>query len=167
MATRLSTMRLAATIILITLSTGLTTAACGGNDDITIEDKREMQGSSVVETLRADNSRSSTMMAQDLSAKKQFSRDIQITPSPGVKLNTTAVREKILDNYSMKDGTAEQVCVVPVEVPEGKTYEYDMEWREVWREGVIQVGTPDDTPEGTYRFLQSLTCQIVGQRALN
>ena len=106
-------------------------------------------------------------MAQDLSAKKQFSRDIKITPSPGVKLNTTAVREKILDNYNLKDGTAEQVCVVPVEVPEGKTYEYDMEWREVWREGTIEVGEPDNKPEGTYRFLQSLTCQIVGQRALN
>ncbi len=159
--------KVATAVILISLCLGLTAQSCGGNEDITIEDKREVQGDSVVETLRADNSKGSATMQQDLSAKKQYSRNIQITPSPGVKLNTTAVREKILDNYNIKDGTAEQVCVVSVDVPAGKIYEYDMEWREVWREGTIQIGTPDDTPEGTYRFLQSLTCQIVGQRALN
>lgn len=144
-----------------------TLTSCGGQEDVSIEDKREVQGDKVVESLRADNAKGTSILSQELPAKKQYNRQIKIDPNPGVKLDTAAVREKILTKYNLKDGNAEQVCVVPVEVPAGKIFEYDLEWSEVWREGTIETGSPDGNPEGYYRFLQSLTCQVVGQRVLN
>jgi len=143
---------------------GLIFTACATNDDITIHDKKEVQGNKVVETLRADNSLGTTALAQDLTAKKQYSRDITIVPNPGEKFDVSEAREKILAEYNLNEGPAEQVCVIPVEVPAGNVYEYDLEWSEVLREGIIEVGTPDGKSEGTYQFVQSMTCQVVGQR---
>lgn len=143
---------------------GLAFSACATNDDISIQDKKEVQGEKVVETLRADNSLGNTPLAQDLTAKKQYSRDINIVPGPGEKFDVSEARKKILAEYNLNEGPAEQVCVIPVEVPAGNIYEYDLEWSEVLREGIIEVGAPDGKPEGTYQFVQSMTCQVVGQR---
>lgn len=145
---------------------GFVFTACATNDDITIQDKKEVQGENVKETLRADNSLGSTPLMQDLTAKKQYSREITIVPNPGEKFDTNEARQKILDNYNLNEGPAEQVCVIPVEVPAGNIYEYDLEWSEVKREGIIEIGSPDGEPEGTYQFVQSMTCQVVGQRVI-
>lgn len=150
------------TVILI----GLIFSACATNDDISIEDKKEIQGEKVTETLRADNSLGAAELTQDLTAKKQYSREITIVPKPGEKFDVSEARQKILDNYNLNEGPAEQVCVIPVEVPAGNIYEYDLEWSEVKREGIIEVGNPDGEAEGTYQFVQSMTCQVVGQRVI-
>jgi hypothetical protein len=118
----------------------------------------------MVETLKVDNSTGTSTLTQDLPAMKTYSRQVKVIPNSGVKVDTYAFREKVLEKYNLKDGEATQVCVVLVQVPAGKFYEYELEWSEVWREGVFYIGSPDDKPEGTWRFLQSMNCQVVGQR---
>lgn len=141
-------------------------AACGGSqeDQVTVADKKEVQGKAVTELFRVDNKTGTTALKQDMSARKQYTHETVITPNPGVKMNNQQVRQEIFKLYNISDDkqSEDQVCVIPVDVPAGQIYLYDVEWREVWREGTVELGQPDDKPEGTYRFKQGPLCQVVG-----
>ena len=67
--------------------------------------------------------------------------------------------------YRIPYGESDAVCVIPVNIPAGASYTYDLEWTEVWREGIFELGKPDGQGEGTYRFRQSMLCEVVGQVA--
>jgi hypothetical protein len=154
------------TFTLIVFLATVATACVGQDQTITLADSGETQANKVVETMKADNSTGTSTLTQDLPAMKTYNRQVKVIPNPGVKVDTDAVRKMVLEKYNLKDGEAKQVCVVPVQVPAGKFYEYELEWSEVWREGVFYIGSPDDKPEGTWRFLQSMNCQVVGQRVV-
>ena len=63
------------------------------------------------------------------------------------------------------DYVGDAVCVVPVQIPAGAYYTYELQWVEVWREGIFELGRTDGQAEGTYRFRQSLLCEVVAQNA--
>lgn len=142
--------------------------ACGGadpEDTITIFDQQEDQKKTVVEKLNANNCNGSADMKQNLEARKQYSHTIEILPELGLKYNRQSVERAIQDRYNIYDLDAEQVCLVPVQVPAGTFYSYSLEWKEVWREGYFEQGEADGNSEGTYRFLQNMLCEVVAQNS--
>jgi hypothetical protein len=134
-------------------------------DTISILDRKQTQGQTVVKTLQANNCNGTTEMKQDLQAITQYTHDIEVNPYKGVSVNRRAVSDEIRSYYGIRDDTADAVCVVPVQIPAGAYYTYDLEWVEIWREGDFELGKPDDDPEGTYRVKTSMLCEVVAQRA--
>lgn len=125
---------------------------------ITILDQVEVPGEAVVEALFANNCAGTIELTQDLRAVKQFSHHVQVEPFSGVSVSKQAVENEIRSTYKIAKEHGEQVCIVPVQVPAGMFYAYDLEWREVWRQGVFELGDPDDKPEGNYKFMQGVLC---------
>ncbi len=154
---------LAVTLLVILMLAGCATPQ--QDDKITITEKRQVQGESITKTLQANNCSGEEEMAQDLTAIHQYLHDIEITPNPGVTVNRTAVENEIRNFYHIPQTESDAVCVVPVQIPANAFYTYDLEWIEVWREGIFELGKPDGQGEGIYRFRQSLLCEVVAQNA--
>lgn len=133
-------------------------------DQITIVERKQTQGEAVIKSLQADNCGGSEEMKQDMQAIHQYTHVIEIEPSPGVSVNRRAVEDEIRSYYRIPRTESDAVCIVPVMIPAGSFYSYDLEWVEVWREGDYELGKADAFPEGTYRFRQSMLCEVVGQR---
>lgn len=135
------------------------------DDKITITEKRQLQGDAITKTLQANNCSGDVEMKQDLTAVHQYLHDIEVTPNPGVTVNRAAVESEIRNYYQIPQQESDAVCIVPVQIPAGAFYTYDLEWIEVWREGIFELGRQDGQGEGTYRFRQSLLCEVVAQNA--
>lgn len=133
-------------------------------DQISIVERKQTQGEAVIKTLQANNCGGAEEMKQDMQAIHQYTHVIEIMPSPGVSVNRRSVEDEIRSYYRIPRTESDAVCVVPVQIPAGSFYSYDLEWIEVWREGDFETGKADATPEGTYRFRQSMLCEVVGQR---
>lgn len=133
-------------------------------DQISIIEVKQTQGEAVVKTLQADNCTGSEEMKQDMQAIHQYTHVIEINPNPGVSVNRRAVEDEIRSYYRIPRNESDAVCIVPVQIPAGSFYSYDLEWVEVWREGEFELGKADSGTEGTYRFRQSMLCEVVGQR---
>jgi hypothetical protein len=153
---------LAGCILMVVLSACIAPRA---EDQISIMDKKQTQGQTLVKTLQANNCSGTEEMKQEMKAVHQYTHTIEITPAAGVSVNKMAVEDEIRTYYGISKIEDDAVCVVPVQIPAGAYYTYDLEWVEVWREGSFELGKPDDTDEGTYRFLQSMLCEVVAQRA--
>jgi hypothetical protein len=154
-------------ILATLLAASLILAACSSpqpEDQISLIEKRQYQGESVIKTLQANNCSGAEEMKQDLQAVHQYNHDILVNPNPGVSVNRRAVVDEVRAYYHIPDGPSDAVCVIPVQIPAGENYSYDIEWIEVWREGVFDLGYQDDEPEGTYQFRQSMLCEVVEQR---
>ena len=153
---------LAALIVLVILAG---CAAPQQEDKITISEKRQVQGEAITKTLQANNCGGDKEMKQDMSAVHQYQHDIEIVPNPGVTVNQAAVDNEVRNFYRIPETESDAVCVVPVQIPPGAYYTYELQWVEVWREGIFELGRTDGQGEGTYRFRQSLLCEVVGQQA--
>ena len=133
-------------------------------DQIFIIDQRQVQGVPVIKTLQANNCKGAQEMRQDLQALLQYTHDISVVPDPGVTVNSGAVADEIRAYYRIPAGPEDAICVVPVVIPAGAFYSYDIEWVEVWREGIFEMGKTDGKEEGTYRVKESMLCEVVAQR---
>jgi hypothetical protein len=154
--------------VLVTVVVLLIIMGCAApqqDDKITVSEKRQVQGESVTKTLQANNCSGSEEMKQDMSAIHQYLHDIEIVPNPGVTVNQSAVENEVRNFYHIPQTESDAVCVVPVQIPAGAYYTYELQWVEVWREGIFELGKQDGQGEGTYRFRQSLLCEVVGQNA--
>lgn len=134
-------------------------------DQISILDRKQTQGEALVKTLQANNCIGSEEMKQDMQAVHQYTHDILVNPNAGVTVNKRAVADEIRSYYGLNEDQSDAVCIVPVQIPAGAYYTYDLEWVEVWREGVFELGKPDGDEEGTYRVRTSMLCEVVAQRA--
>jgi len=155
-------------VLAFVLAVFLFVAACGGvqeKDRITIIERKQTQGESIQKVLQANNCDGKEEMDQELQAINQYNHDVEITPNPGVSVNRKAVDDEIRSYYKIPQTQSDGVCVIPVKVPAGAYYTFDLEWTEVWREGDFELQDPDNKPEGTYRFRQSMLCEVVGQQA--
>jgi hypothetical protein len=133
-------------------------------DQISLVDVRQYQGESVTKTLQANNCSGTSEMKQDLQAVHQYDHDILVTPLEAVVVNRRAVVDEIRRYYRIPDGSSDAICVIPVQIPAGANFSYDIEWIEVWREGTFELGIQDNKPEGSYKFRQSMLCEVVAQR---
>jgi hypothetical protein len=154
---------LLAVIILLVAIVGC--SAPQDEDKISIAEKRQVQGEAITKTLQANNCNGTEEMKQDMSAVHQYQHDIEVTPNPGVTVNTAAVESEVRNFYHIPQNESDAICIVPVQIPAGAYYTYDLQWVEVWREGIFELGRTDGQAEGTYRFRQSLLCEVVGQNA--
>jgi hypothetical protein len=154
-------------LALITLLVFVFTACAGpqDQDQITIVEKRQLHGEAITKTLHANNCDGTEDMKQDLTAVHQYLHEIEITPNPGATINRNAVESEVRNYYHVPQNESDAVCIVPVQIPKGAFYSYDLEWTEVWREGIFEQGKPDGQGEGVYRFRQSLLCEVVAQNA--
>lgn len=155
-------------LILVLLTVLAMSIACTPTPDLKIVDKRQVYGNKTTETMRADNSQGNEVLIQDMPVQKSFHYQINIMSEPGETLNESVVREMILKAYQIAnmDKDKDKVCVLPVEVPAGDIYEYDIEWTEIWREGTIETD-PGGEQVGTYRILVDMDCQTIGQRVVS
>jgi hypothetical protein len=151
--------------VLMVLALLVACAAPRDDDKITITEKRQIQGEAITKSLQANNCNGTEMMQQDLTAVHQYLHDIEVTPNPGVTINRAAVENEIRNYYQIPQQESDAVCIVPVQIPAAAFYTYDLEWIEVWREGIFELGKQDGQGEGTYRFRQSLLCEVVSQNA--
>ena len=155
-------------LLLITLLAVLIIVGCTGpqdQDKITIVEKRQTQGDAITKTLQANNCDGTQDMNKDLTAVHQYLHDIEVEPNPGASVNRAAVESEVRNYYHIPHQESDAVCIVPVQIPKGAFYSYELEWIEVWREGIFEQGKPDGQGEGTYRFRQSLLCEVVAQTA--
>ena len=134
-------------------------------DQISIIDRKETRGEAVIKTLQVNNCSGASELTQDLKAINQYNHNIEVMPKPGVSVNRQAVEDEIRSYYHVSYGPSDAVCVIPVIVPAGAFFSYDIEWVEVWREGYFELSDPDGREEGTYRLLQSMLCEVVAQRS--
>lgn len=132
-------------------------------DQISIIDQREVKGESVVKTLQVNNCVGAQELKQDLQSLNQYTHDIQITPDPGVSVNMEAVNHEIRVYYNLPSGPSDAVCVIPAVVPAGVFLNFEIEWTEVWREGIFEQNKPDGQREGIYRVRESMLCEVVSQ----
>lgn len=133
-------------------------------DQISLVEVKQSQGESVIKSLQANNCSGTGELKQDLQAVHQYNHDILVTPEEAVVVNRRAVIDEIRSYYRIPDGTSDAICVIPVQIPAGENYTYDIEWIEVWREGTFELGIQDNKPEGVYKFRQSMLCEVVEQR---
>lgn len=132
-------------------------------DQISVIDQKEVKGDSVVKTLQVNNCSGKQELKQDLQSVNQYTHDIQVTPDPGVSVNVEAVNHEIRVYYNLPPDPSDAVCVIPVQVPAGVFLSFDVEWTEVWREGIFEQGKPDGQREGIYRVRESMLCEVVSQ----
>jgi hypothetical protein len=146
---------------------GLLVAACAaGPTEFMVVDERELLGEVFTEnTGNVDNSSGSEYLYQDLAVLREFRHrmDITFTPS-GQSLNRQDVEERILDTYDLVDGSGDQTCLVPADVPPGNIYQFELEWTQIIREGRIEEGSVAGQGDilGTYTIVVDLQCQTVG-----
>ncbi len=146
------------------LMLSLVLSACVTAPEFAVKDKRQAQGAKSIATFNVNNSQGTTPLLQNFPVSKSFYRWVDINLVSNSQLNESAVSDKIYNRYkASKDDT--KVCVIPVEIPAGQNYEYDLEWTEVLREGVIEEGaTGGGRQLGTYQILIDMSCQVVAQR---
>lgn len=151
----------------IFLASLLTIACAPSAPEYTIVDKREVQGEKSIVTFGLNNSNGAAPLVQNYPQSKNFYRGVELNLVSNSRLDEIQVMDKIYAKYKVtKEDT--KVCVIPLEVPAGQNFEYDLEWTEVLREGVIEEGAQGGGKQlGTYRILITMTCQVVGQRSMS
>ncbi len=134
--------------------------------EFNVNDRREKQGENkTIQTVQQDNKNGASELNTALPVSKQLKRSIDLRLNSGVQLEQAKVEDKIYKRYNVAP-EADRVCVIPVQVPAGKLYEYDIEWSQTIREGDI-VRAPNGDILGTYTILIDFVCQVVAVRPKN
>lgn len=147
----------------------LTAQGCGGATEFTVVDQRELLGEVVPEmTQPVDNTQGTTDLSQDIAARRQYRYSIDLRIDESAGLNRQEVEERILETYDLVGNTGEQTCLIPADVPAGRSYAYNLEWTQILREGNVEEGSTPGQGEilGTYRIVVDLQCQVVGVQVL-
>ncbi|MCS6871838.1 MAG: hypothetical protein RML95_11005 [Anaerolineae bacterium] len=141
--------------------------ACEAQKEFVVVDQRELLGAVFKETTREFNNRNgSEDLEQNFSLNRQFRYAIDLKLNTNSGLRRQDVEERICETYNIancRTGGQKQ-CLLPVSVPAGRAYAYEIEWTEVKREGVIREGNDPDRGNllGTYTIVVDLQCQTVG-----
>ena len=141
-------------------------AACGGagaapEPEIIVKDVRQIEGKRTSNAIPFRNNADTTVIT-DLSARIDYRHTIKLN-MVNTRVNEQTVRDKIYQLYKISDVNDTKICLVPAEVPPGMQYDYQLEWIEVWREGVIEEGQQGGGQQlGTYQLFESVDCQVVG-----
>lgn len=147
----------------------LTAQDCGGAREFIVVDLREKLGEVTTEqSSPVDNTRSNEDLSQDIAARKQFRHTITLRLNPGAGLDEARVRERILDAYNIPGMGGEKLCLIPADVPAGRSYAYNLEWTQVLREGNIEAGPAPGQGEiyGTYSIVVDMQCQVTGVQVI-
>jgi len=142
----------------------------GNIDDYSIVDQREILGDVFPEmTQPVDNSQGTVDVSRDIAANRQFRHIIDVRLNAGSGLDRNDVEESILDTYNIAGRIGEQLCLIPADVPAGKSYAYNLEWTQILREGNIESGSFAGQGDilGTYSIIIDLQCQVIGVQVLN
>lgn len=144
--------------------------ACQSQTEFTIKDLRESTGRIEKQTIRIDNASGKDVLRKDEKIIKNYRHTVNIDLyNTGKPIDESRVREKVLDLYKLTPNEDRKVCVVPVEVPAAKIFEYDIEWTESIREGKIVEATSGGEGQtlGEYTVISNFDCQVTEQRVMN
>jgi len=134
-----------------------------------IVDQRELLGDVSTEmTQPIDNTNGTQDVSQDIAANRQFRHSIQLNLNDRAGLNRQEVEDRILEIYDLSSNSGEQMCLIPADVPVGSSYNYNLEWTQVLREGNIEEGSAPGSGDilGTYSIVIDLQCQVTGVNVL-
>jgi hypothetical protein len=133
--------------------------------EFSIVDQRELLGEVFKEqTGNVSNATGTTDLSQDISLRREFRHRIDVRLNQGSRLDRQSVEQRILETYDLPDQVGEKNCTILADVPAGSTYQYEIEWTQVLREGNIEEGSVPGQGSilGTYRIVADLQCQTVG-----
>lgn len=127
------------------------------------------EGELVKEVLEVDNCKGEEVLETVVPAARSYTRELVVLPEPELKPIAGRVRTEVLNHYRIENplDALTATCAVPAQVPPRTRYGYEVVWVPTWREGTVEAGTPDGTPEATYHLLESLTCKVLGSQPLS
>lgn len=122
-----------------------------------IQHQRQTAGESVNQSFTVDG----PMVNSNYTVARSVRHVIDLSLTGKAQLDRGEVQDNILNAYSLPPRDDKTVCAIPVEVPEGKRYVYDLQWTENWAEGVLKEGKNGEGAQlGTYRVLIGYDCQV-------
>ncbi len=138
-------------------------SACSGPREFIVVDQRETLGQVFVEQTGNIGNSSDADLSQDVAVRREFRHRIDLRLNQNSNLDRRAVEDRILSLYDLPSASGEKVCIVLADVPPRTTYQYEIEWTQVVREGNVEEGnTPGGNLLGTYTIVIDLQCQTVG-----
>lgn len=143
----------------------LTAQSCGGQPDFDVKDLKQEQGQSTTQTYTVPSNSvpQPQDMNMDFSVTKQFQHNIDINLASGSNIDEGKVRDKVYNLYKIPTSkiSDSKICVIPVSIPAGHVYQYQVEWDEVVRDGTI-TETGNGSTLGSYTLVEDLLCQVTG-----
>lgn len=141
--------------------------ACDTQQEFVVVDQRDSLGSVFREVTQEFNNRNGAEdLDQNVSLVRQFRYAIDLRLNQNSRLRREKVEQRICETYDIKDcrSGGQKQCLLPVSVPAGRAYAYEIEWTEARREGVIRAGNDPDRGDvlGTYTIVIDLQCQTIG-----
>ncbi len=127
------------------------------------------EGDSIKEVVEVNNCKGEEILETVIPATRLYTRELVVVPEPQLKPIAGRVRTEVLNHYRIERplDALTATCAVPAEVPPRTLHGYEVVWTPTWREGTVEAGVPDGTPEATYHLLESLTCKVVGVQPLS
>jgi len=141
----------------------LVLVACGPASDpeFTIKDQSQEYGERTQTAMPVSNPGDADL-SMNLSAQRDYVHNIDLNLT-GTQLNAQRVKDRIYQEYKVTNATVTKNCSVPVDVPSHRNLSYNVEFVEIYRNGVVQEGASGNGKQlGTYRLLEDLECQVVG-----
>lgn len=126
------------------------------------------EGESIKEVVEVNNCKGEETLETVVPATRLYTRELVVVPEPQLKPIAGRVRTEVLTHYRIERplDALTATCAVPAEVPPRTLHGYEVVWIPTWREGTVEAGMPDGTPEATYHLLESLACKVVGVQPL-
>lgn len=144
-------------------------SACEGQREFVVVDQREVLGSVETETTDYfDNTSGSEDLIQDVSVTKQFRYTPEIELEEGSGLDRKTVEDRVYETYDLEVTTGRaggaKTCLISIVVPPGEAHAFNLEWRQVKREGIIRSGTDANSGDilGQYNLTVDMQCQTTG-----
>lgn len=153
---------------LITITGALYLSGCASQTEFSVKDLRETTGQVETQSLRVDNATGKDTLRQDQKIFKSYRHIVDVRLNGRKQVDESRVRDKIYDLYKLTPNEDKKTCVVPVEVPDGRVFQYDIEWTQIIREGKVIEATGGGEGEqlGTYTIITDYNCQVTNQTAL-
>jgi hypothetical protein len=154
-------------LVMIAIVSGALVLGCGVEPDQTpqIIEQGNFQGEPFVTELPISNCDSEEELQTSQRIDQKYTHEVEIVPAPNAKVNREELAEAVREHYGVEQLVEVASYTVVANVPSGSIFTYEVEWTEVWREGNIEIGEIDDSPEATYKFLEALTGGVVGYKS--
>jgi hypothetical protein len=151
-------------LIILIIVGSIVISSCGAEPEQTptIIERGNYQGRPFITELPIQNCDSDSELQTQQRIDEKYTHEVEILRAPNSKANPQTLADAVREHYQVKSLVEVASYTVSANVPPGSIFTYQVEWTEVWREGDIEIGEIDDSPEATYKFLESLVGGVAG-----